>query len=82
LFNDVRTASSMNRLGGPPVIAKGEANQAIWILEVVGPRSWPPRTDGGLPLLDVARIQRWCDQQVPDHIRNEIRIECTVTPHI
>ena len=41
-----------------------------------------PQDRWRLPLLDVARIQRWCDQQVPDHIRNEIRIECTVTPNI
>jgi Protein of unknown function (DUF3024) len=37
-------------------------------------------TDGGLRRLDVARVQRWCDSQVPDHIRSEIRVECDVTP--
>ena len=35
-------------------------------------------TDGGLPQLDVARVQRWCANQVPEHIRSEIRIECDV----
>jgi hypothetical protein len=35
-------------------------------------------TDGGLPQLDVARVQRWCASQAPEHIRNEIRIECDV----
>ena len=34
----------------------------------------------GLPALDVARVQRWCAQQVPAHARGEIRIECDVTP--
>ncbi|HCU91764.1 MAG TPA: transposase [Actinobacteria bacterium] len=30
----------------------------------------------GLPELDVARVQRWCDQRVPDHARDKLRIEC------
>jgi hypothetical protein len=33
---------------------------------------------GGLPELDVARVQRWCDGQVPEHVRSEIRVECDV----
>jgi hypothetical protein len=37
-------------------------------------------TDGGLPQLDVARVQRWCANQVPEHIRSEIRVECDVAP--
>jgi Protein of unknown function (DUF3024) len=35
---------------------------------------------GGLPELDVARVQRWCADQVPEHARGEIRVECDVTP--
>ena len=35
---------------------------------------------GGLPQLDVARVQRWCAHQVPEHIRSEIRVECDVAP--
>jgi hypothetical protein len=35
---------------------------------------------GGLPQLDVARVQRWCAKQVPEHLRGEIRVECDVTP--
>ena len=35
---------------------------------------------GGLPELDVARVQRWCADQVPEHARGEIRIECDLTP--
>ena len=35
---------------------------------------------GGLPELDVARVQRWCAEQVPEHLRDEIRIECDLTP--
>jgi hypothetical protein len=37
-------------------------------------------TDAGLPQLDVARVQRWCANQVPEHIRSEIRVECDVAP--
>lgn len=37
-------------------------------------------TQGGLPQLDVARVQRWCASQVPEHIRSEIRVECDITP--
>ena len=35
---------------------------------------------GGLPELDVARVQRWCAGQVPEHIRDEVRVECDVAP--
>ena len=35
---------------------------------------------GGLPELDVARVQRWCADQVPEHTRGEIRIECDLAP--
>jgi hypothetical protein len=35
---------------------------------------------GGLPELDVARVQRWCADQVPEHARGEIRIECDLAP--
>jgi hypothetical protein len=31
---------------------------------------------GGLPQLDVARVQCWCGEQVGKHVRGEIRIEC------
>jgi hypothetical protein len=35
---------------------------------------------GGLPELHVARVQRWCAEQVPEHARGEIRIECDLAP--
>ena len=35
---------------------------------------------GGLPELDVARVQRWCAGQVPEHVRDEVRVECDVAP--
>jgi len=35
---------------------------------------------GGLPELDVARVQRWCAVQVPEHVRDEVRVECDVAP--
>ena len=34
----------------------------------------------GLPELDVARVRRWCEQRVPAHVRDEIRVECDVAP--
>jgi Protein of unknown function (DUF3024) len=35
---------------------------------------------GGLPELDVARVQRWCAGQVPEQVRDEVRVECDVAP--
>ena len=32
----------------------------------------------GLPELDVARVRRWCDQRVPEHARDQVRVECEV----
>jgi hypothetical protein len=34
----------------------------------------------GLPALDVARVRRWCDERVPAHVSDQIRIECDVAP--
>lgn len=31
-----------------------------------------------IPETDVARIRRWCDQQVPRHLWNELRVEADV----
>lgn len=35
-------------------------------------------TEQGLPELDVARVRRWCDQRVPAHVRDQVRVECDV----
>jgi hypothetical protein len=32
----------------------------------------------GLPELDVARVRRWCADTSPDHLRDQVRIECQV----
>lgn len=32
----------------------------------------------GLPELDVARVRRWCEQRVPEHARDQVRVECEV----
>lgn len=37
-------------------------------------------TASSLPQLDVARVQRWCRGRVPDHVRDQVRIECDVAP--
>src|SRR6476619_3592755 len=34
----------------------------------------------GLSELDVARVQRWCAVQVPEHLRDEVRVEYDVAP--
>jgi hypothetical protein len=31
-----------------------------------------------LPELDVARVRRWCEQRVPAHVRDQVRVECDV----
>jgi hypothetical protein len=33
-----------------------------------------------LPELDVARVQRWCAQRVPEHARHQVRVECQIAP--
>lgn len=30
----------------------------------------------GLPELDIARARRWCQQRVPPHIQDRVRVEC------
>jgi len=37
----------------------------------------PPQ---GLPDLDVARVRRWCDERVPAHVRDQLRVEYDVAP--
>jgi len=32
----------------------------------------------GLPETDVVRVQRWCQGRVPEHIRDEVRVEVDV----
>jgi hypothetical protein len=34
----------------------------------------------GLPELDIARVQRWCAQRVPEHARHQVRVECQIAP--
>jgi hypothetical protein len=33
-----------------------------------------------LPELDVARVRRWCAQRVPEHVRDQVKVECDVGP--
>ena len=37
-------------------------------------------TEAGLPELDVARVRRWCQQRVPEHVRSQVKVEYDVTP--
>jgi Protein of unknown function (DUF3024) len=32
----------------------------------------------GLPETDVARVQRWCWNKVPEHVRDEVRVEVDI----
>ena len=34
----------------------------------------------GLPELEVARVRRWCEAQVPAEHRDQMRVGCEVTP--
>ena len=34
----------------------------------------------GLPETDVARVQRWCRARVPEHVRDEVRVEVDIAP--
>ena len=34
----------------------------------------------GLPELDIASVRRWCEQRVPEQIRNQVRVECDIGP--
>jgi hypothetical protein len=36
--------------------------------------------EAGLPELDVARVRRWCELRVPEHVRHQIKVECDVGP--
>lgn len=33
-----------------------------------------------LPELDVARVQRWCAERVPERARHQVRVECHAAP--
>jgi hypothetical protein len=33
-----------------------------------------------LPELDVERVRRWCSQRVPEHLRDQVRVECDAGP--
>jgi Protein of unknown function (DUF3024) len=34
----------------------------------------------GLPELDITRVRRWCEQRIPPHARDQVRVECDVDP--
>ena len=34
----------------------------------------------GLPETDIARVRRWCAQRVPEHVRDQLRVECDISP--
>ncbi|MGH3181425.1 MAG: DUF3024 domain-containing protein [Streptosporangiaceae bacterium] len=34
----------------------------------------------GMLELDVQRVRPWCDQRVPEHLRDQVRVECDIGP--
>jgi hypothetical protein len=34
----------------------------------------------GLPEIETARVRRWCEQRVPEHTRDQVRVDCEVGP--
>ena len=34
----------------------------------------------GPPELDIARVRRWCEQRVPEHAQDHVRVECDIGP--
>lgn len=40
--------------------------------------STPTLAHGGIPELDVARVQRWCAARVPEQARHQVRVECGI----
>ena len=40
--------------------------------------SWNTSGVKGLPETDVARVHRWCRDRVPEHVRDEVRVEVDV----
>jgi hypothetical protein len=41
-------------------------------------RKTDPMAD--LPELDIARVRRWCEERVPAHARDQVRVECDIGP--
>jgi hypothetical protein len=50
--------------------------------EPVARSSWQDRSMAAtrLPELDVARVEKYCANRVPEHLRHEIRVECDIAP--
>jgi hypothetical protein len=59
--------SGLHPVGGDPVIGSSVTDRLSGV-------------KAGLPELDVARARRWCEQRVPAHVRDQIKVECDVTP--
>ena len=38
------------------------------------------RQPPGLPAADVTRVRDWCAARVPEHVRDQVRVECEVAP--
>jgi Protein of unknown function (DUF3024) len=40
--------------------------------------AWNTDQMPGLPELDIARVRRWCEQRVPAHAPDQVRVECDI----
>jgi hypothetical protein len=63
----------MSPLLGPTVTGQIPVNVAMDELHTSRVR--------GLPETDVVRVQRWCQGRVPEHIRDEVRVEVVGRNH-
>lgn len=70
------------------VTTTGFRCRAPWSSTLIGDRWQPPDrlpfdwrevtvvAPRGLPEADTDRVRRWCDQRVPERVRDQVRIEC------
>src|SRR5450755_3798237 len=42
--------------------------------------AWNTDQMPGLPELDIVHVRRWCEQRVPEHARDQVRVECDISP--
>ena len=56
----------VSRTSTRPQVDSADSTTCVGIADAMVGCDHGHLTDGGLPQLDVARVQRWCASQVPD----------------
>ena len=54
--------------------------QALHACPPTAAAAWHTDQMPGLPELDIARVRRWCKQRVPEHARDQVRVEYDIAP--